>query len=50
MIYVFSKAGAYYNRVDISGDFKLEFIFDDGLIELIFANVSFLKLFICNIK
>ena len=22
MIYVFSKAGAYYNRVDISGDFK----------------------------
>ncbi len=22
MVYVFSKAGAYYNRVDISGDFK----------------------------
>lgn len=22
MIYIFSKAGAYYNRVDISGDFK----------------------------
>jgi site-specific DNA-methyltransferase (adenine-specific) len=22
MIYVFSKAGAYYNRVDIKGDFK----------------------------
>lgn len=22
MIYVFSKAGAYYNRIDISGDFK----------------------------
>ena len=22
MVYVFSKAGAYYNRIDISGDFK----------------------------
>ena len=26
MIYVFSKAGAYYNRVDIKGDFKPYFV------------------------
>lgn len=29
MIYVFSKAGAYYNRVDIKGDFK-PYIRDNG--------------------
>jgi site-specific DNA-methyltransferase (adenine-specific) len=40
MVYVFSKAGAYYNRVDISGDFPAYSVKREGAITHCYAGVK----------